>query len=616
MPNTHQTLGSLFSDIADAIRAKDGTSSQIVADTFPDRIAAIETGIDTSDANATASDILSNKTAYVNGEKVTGNIQTRILPNPTLAIDTTTGVVTATETLANSGYVNSAIKTGVLNLDTENGKTITPTESSQSAVGAGKYTLGAIIVGAIPSDYVGSSIDQNDSTDLTASGPTVTVPAGYYSSQAQATVGNGSLTGPTLSLDSATGEVTATSSVATAGWLNTGTSTDSLQLTTQAAQTITPGTTDQSIAAGKYLTGAQTIKGDSNLVASNIVDGVSIFGVTGTYSGVQINNQTKTVAPTTATQTVTYDSGYTGLEKVTVGAVTSAAQAVPQVAINPETGLVTATANQSGGYVEAGTKRGTLQLTTKGATTYNPSTTEQYIQAGTYLTGLITIAALIDGDSLTYGTGSGSATNALVTKSLLDALANMIKTKASSSTLPMTIQAMTNAVSSIRTSSQVNVQTKTAIPNSQTQVITPDSGYDYLSAVTVNPVNATQLEVTNNGTYTPAAGSYYNSVVVNTESSTEFNLQTKHATPTTSPQSVTPDEGYNGLSSVTIDAIPSNYADITNVNATVGDVISGKTFVDSTGTSKTGTLVVNGYYVISTAPGSELGQDGDLCLRV
>ena len=50
----------------------------------------------------------------------------------------------------------------------------------------------------------------------------------------------------------------------------------------QAAQTITPGTDDKSIPSGRYLTGAQTIKGDANLVAGNIKKGVSIFGVTGT----------------------------------------------------------------------------------------------------------------------------------------------------------------------------------------------------------------------------------------------------------------------------------------------------------------------------------------------
>ena len=56
-------------------------------------------------------------------------------------------------------------------------------------------------------------------------------------------------------------------------------------ITNQAAQTITPGTSDKTIASGKYLSGTQTIKGDANLVASNIKSGVSIFGVAGSYTG-------------------------------------------------------------------------------------------------------------------------------------------------------------------------------------------------------------------------------------------------------------------------------------------------------------------------------------------
>ena len=48
------------------------------------------------------------------------------------------------------------------------------------------------------------------------------------------------------------------------------------------AATITPSTSNQTIAAGQYLAGAQTIKGDGNLSAGNIKKGVSIFGVTGT----------------------------------------------------------------------------------------------------------------------------------------------------------------------------------------------------------------------------------------------------------------------------------------------------------------------------------------------
>ena len=49
----------------------------------------------------------------------------------------------------------------------------------------------------------------------------------------------------------------------------------------KSAATYTPTTSDQTIAADQYLSGAQTVKGDANLVAGNIKQGVSIFGVSG-----------------------------------------------------------------------------------------------------------------------------------------------------------------------------------------------------------------------------------------------------------------------------------------------------------------------------------------------
>ena len=52
-------------------------------------------------------------------------------------------------------------------------------------------------------------------------------------------------------------------------------------ITRKSAATITPTTINQTINAGQYLSGAQTIKGDGNLVPENIISGKSIFGVSG-----------------------------------------------------------------------------------------------------------------------------------------------------------------------------------------------------------------------------------------------------------------------------------------------------------------------------------------------
>lgn len=65
-------------------------------------------------------------------------------------------------------------------------------------------------------------------------------------------------------------------------------------MTEKAAASYTPGTSDQSINANQYLAGAQTIKGDANLVASNIVAGKSIFGVAGSATLPSISQDSTT----------------------------------------------------------------------------------------------------------------------------------------------------------------------------------------------------------------------------------------------------------------------------------------------------------------------------------
>ena len=106
---------------------------------------------------------------------------------------------------------------------------------------------------------------------------------------------------PTISVSSS-GLITA-SATQTAGKVAAGTKTATEQLTTQAATTYTPSTSNQTIAAGTYCSGVQTIKGDSNLIASNIKSGVSIFGVNGTVqtSSVQTKSGTFRVSNGSAT---------------------------------------------------------------------------------------------------------------------------------------------------------------------------------------------------------------------------------------------------------------------------------------------------------------------------
>ena len=123
-----------------------------------------EVQMDVTSDTVIASSLLSGKTATKNdGTKITGNIAskssddltvsgatvtapagyyanaaskavaTTTHPNPTASITSSTGVVTASHTQG-TGYVTSGTTTGTLNLTTQAGKTVTPTESAQTEV--------------------------------------------------------------------------------------------------------------------------------------------------------------------------------------------------------------------------------------------------------------------------------------------------------------------------------------------------------------------------------------------------------------------------------------------------------------------------------------------------
>lgn len=172
----------------------------------------------------------------------------------------------------------------------------TLTSGGEMLNGVTAYANGTKITGTIAS---------KTSADLSASGATVTAPAGYYANSASKSVASGSATAPTTisgtsaSVSTGTNTLTLSKTVSvtpsvTAGYIASGTAGNSsvsltASVTTKGATTYTPTTSNQSIASGTYLTGAQTISGDANLVASNIKSGVSIFGVAGTLSSATIS---------------------------------------------------------------------------------------------------------------------------------------------------------------------------------------------------------------------------------------------------------------------------------------------------------------------------------------
>ena len=289
-------------------------------------------------------------------------------------------------------------------------KTVNPSEIAQAITADSGYTgLGTVTVTSISSTYVGTGISRRTAANLTASGATVTVPAGYYENQVTKSINSGTAGTPTAtksavnnntitvtpSVTNTTGYITGSTKTGTAvsitaselvsgtksitangtnidvtnyaavtvnvptgstisnqnktvnpnetqqtiqadsGYTGLGTVTVNAisstyvgsGVTRKAATTITPTTTNQSIAANTYLTGKQTISGDANLVAGNIKSGVSIFGVSGSYTGSGGSTpslQAKTnITPTESSQTITADSGYDGLSSVQINAISS-----------------------------------------------------------------------------------------------------------------------------------------------------------------------------------------------------------------------------------------------------------------------------------------------------
>lgn len=106
---------------------------------------------------------------------------------------------------------------------------------------------------------------------------------------------------------------------------------------------------------------------------------------------------------------------------------------------------------------------------------------------------------------------------------------------------------------------------------------------------------AISAEVKEGEAYTIPAG-YHNGsgTVTGVAGGGNYILQAKEVTPTKSQQSVTPDAGKYGLSSVTVKAIPDAYQNVSGVTATAADVLANKIIVTATGETVAGTMPDNG----------------------
>ena len=333
-------------------------------------------GIDTSDATATASDIVEGKTAYVKGNKITGNVLEVTDSNGSLFGDAhydSRGrfIISATQpvedvlyrkgatvsTYVSGGSLGDAKASDVVagktftsssglkvtgthqcssgsTTPTLQSKSVSPSESSQTVTPDSGYDgLSQVTVSAISNTYVGSGITKKAAATYTPTTSDQTIASGQYLNGAQTIKGDSNLTASNIksgvSIFGVSGSYTASSS-GTDTSDATATASDILSgktayvkgnkitgtITSQAAQTITPGTSDKTIASGKYLSGTQTIKGDANLVASNIKSGVSIFGVAGSYTGSGSSGGLAMKSGTTTSATI--DTGLSSIKVIII----------------------------------------------------------------------------------------------------------------------------------------------------------------------------------------------------------------------------------------------------------------------------------------------------------
>ena len=544
---------------------------------------------------------------------------TSITANPTISIDAL-GLITASVSGSQSvtptvsaGYVSFGVAGTVSvsgsktqQLTTKSATTINPTESEQTAVAANVYTLGIIKVGAISSTYIGSDIAQRDETDLTVSGATVTIPAGYYEEQETKSVASGSAGTPSASKSAVSNHsISVTPSVTnTTGYITGGTKTG----------------TAVTISASELVSGTMSISSNGTGIDVANYESVDV-----SVSAPAPKLQSKTATPSELIQTIMADTGYDGLDEVEIGAisstyigsditvdptptVTGATVNIPSgfyseqtsksisngsattpattITVTPgisidASGLITVTASGTksvtptvnAGYISSGTPgtitvngSNTNQLTTQAAKTVTPTESVQNaVNANVYTTGIVKVGAI----SNTY-VGSGidryDSTDLTVSGSTVTVPAGYYEEDASKSVASGTAGTPTASKGTV---SNHSVSITPSVTNT-TGYITGGTKTGTVVTVTASELASGNKEITSNGTDIDVVG--YSTVSVAVPGAS---LQAKTGiNPTTSSQTITADSGYDGLSSVQINAMPSGTASTPATTITANPSIS------------------------------------------
>ena len=160
---------------------------------------------------------------------------------------------------------------------------------------------------------------------------------------------------------------------------------------------------------------ALSSKGATNITTSTNASSLVVNWEQGFYGGgakniADIKNSNDI---TISGATVTVPAGY--YAAAATKTISSGSVGNPTISVN-SSGLITATATATAGYITSGTKSATLQLTTQAGTTVVPSTSQVVaVASGRYTTGTVTVAAITAGTAGTPVANKGTVSNHAVT---------------------------------------------------------------------------------------------------------------------------------------------------------------------------------------------------------